>query len=140
MVFHRCLNDSKSPLISRTILSILADLNIAVVRIVSIHPLISNSSSPLTSLLGTVLSTPPTCSTVSLDHWHALSTFSHFTFFYFHSWTLKFTKRQVLVLLLIIVISGLLAGRKHSVCISKSKRFFASYFLGQIVVCAYILW
>ena len=51
MVFHRGLSDSKSPQVSRTLLSILANLNNAVVWMVSAHPLIPNSSSPLTAML-----------------------------------------------------------------------------------------
>ena len=46
--FYWSLSDSKSPHISRTLLSILADLNNKVVRIVSVRPLISNSFRPLT--------------------------------------------------------------------------------------------
>ena len=45
MVFHWSLGDSKSPQVSRTLLGILADLNNAVVWMVSIRPLISKSSS-----------------------------------------------------------------------------------------------
>ena len=52
-VFHRSLSDSKSQ-VSRTLLSILADLNNAVVWIVSTSPVISKSSSPCTNLLVTV--------------------------------------------------------------------------------------
>ena len=44
MVFHKSLSDSKSPQISRTLLSILADLNNAVIWIVLILPQISNSA------------------------------------------------------------------------------------------------
>ena len=47
MVFHRILSDSKSPQVFRTFLSILADLNNAVVWMVLIHPPISNFSSLL---------------------------------------------------------------------------------------------
>ena len=42
--FHRRQSDSKSPLVFRTLLSILADLNNAVIRVISILPLISSSS------------------------------------------------------------------------------------------------
>ena len=42
--FHWNLSNSKSPRVSRTLLSILTDLNIVVVWIVLIHPLISNPS------------------------------------------------------------------------------------------------
>ena len=42
-IFHWSLNDSKSPLVSRTLLSILANLNNIVVWMVSVLPMISNS-------------------------------------------------------------------------------------------------
>ena len=45
---------SKSPLFSRTLLTILADINNAVVWMVSTCPLIFKSSSPFTNLLGIV--------------------------------------------------------------------------------------
>ena len=45
-----CLNDSKSTQVSRILLSILADLNNTVVRMVSILPLISKSCSFFPSL------------------------------------------------------------------------------------------
>ena len=45
--FYWSLSDSKSPQVSRNLLSILADLNNAVVWIVSTRPLISKSPSPL---------------------------------------------------------------------------------------------
>ena len=60
MVSHWSLSDSKSPQISRTLLSILADLNNPVVWMVFIRPLISKSSSPCTSPLMTVSRTPVT--------------------------------------------------------------------------------
>ena len=50
MVSHWSLSDTKSPQVSRTLLSILADINNAVVRIVSTRPLISKPSSPVTVL------------------------------------------------------------------------------------------
>ena len=52
MVFHWILCKSKSLQVSRTLLSILANLNNAVVWIISIIPLISNSSSLFPSILG----------------------------------------------------------------------------------------
>ena len=50
MVFHWSLGDNKSPKVSRNLLSILADLNNAVVKIISARPL----SSKFNELLGTV--------------------------------------------------------------------------------------
>ena len=64
MVFHWSLSDSKSPQVSRTLLSILAVLNNAVVWMVSTRPPISKSSSPFSNPLVTVPNTPITCSTV----------------------------------------------------------------------------
>ena len=56
MIFYWSLSDSKSPRVSRTLLSILADLNNAIVCLVSVRPLISNSSKTFTQEV--VLSTP----------------------------------------------------------------------------------
>ena len=58
MVFHWSLRDSKSPRVSRTPLSILIDLNNAVVSIVFPCPLISKSSSLLILYLGIFPITP----------------------------------------------------------------------------------
>ena len=60
MVFYWSLSSSKSPQVSRTLLSILADLNNVIVWMVSIRPLISKSFSPCTTPLLTVLSAPIT--------------------------------------------------------------------------------
>ena len=47
MVLHWSQNDRKSFQFSRTLLSILANLKNAIILMVSIHPLIFNSSRPL---------------------------------------------------------------------------------------------
>ena len=47
-VFHWSLSDSKSPQVSKTLLSILADLNNIIIWMVSSHLLISKSSNPCT--------------------------------------------------------------------------------------------
>ena len=60
MVFHWCPSDSKSPQVSRALLSILANLNDAEVWIVLTRPLISTSSSFITNLLAAIPSTPIT--------------------------------------------------------------------------------
>ena len=58
MVSHWSQRDSRSPQISRTLLSILADLNKTVVRMISTRPLISTSSITCTNPLVTVPSVP----------------------------------------------------------------------------------
>ena len=60
MVFHLSFSDNKSPQVSRTLLSILADLNNDVVWVVSTRPLISESSSHFTTPLWTVPRAPMT--------------------------------------------------------------------------------
>ena len=54
MVFHWSLSDSKSPQVSRILLSIMAVLNNAVVWMVSTRPLTSKSSSSFNNPLATV--------------------------------------------------------------------------------------
>ena len=58
MVFHTSLSDSKSPQVSRTLLSILAVLNNVVVSMVSTRLPTFKSSSPFSNPLVTVPNTP----------------------------------------------------------------------------------
>ena len=60
MVFHWSLSDSKSPQVSRILLSILAVLNNVVVWMVSTHPPNCKSSSPLSNPLVIVPNAPIT--------------------------------------------------------------------------------
>ena len=60
MVSHRILSDSKSSQVSRTLLSILADVTNAVVLMVSSGSLVSKSSRPFTNPFVTVSSAPIT--------------------------------------------------------------------------------
>ena len=60
MVFHWRLSDSKSPQVSRTLLSILAVYNNAVVLMVSTRPPTSKSSRPFNNPLVTVPKAPIT--------------------------------------------------------------------------------
>ena len=60
MVFHRSLSENKSPQVSRTLLSILANQNNPVVWVVSARPLISKSSSLFINPLVTVQWVPIT--------------------------------------------------------------------------------
>ena len=121
MVFHWSLSDSKSPLVSRTLLSIRAVLNNAVVWMVSTCPPTSKSSSPFSNPLVTVPNAPITIGIIvtcmfhiffnSLARSRYLSLFSHsFSFILWSAGTAKSTILQVLSFLLIIIKSRLLAG------------------------------
>ena len=60
MVFHWSLSDSKSPQVSRTLLSILAVLNNVVIWMISTRPPTSKSPSPFSNPLVTVPNAPIT--------------------------------------------------------------------------------
>ena len=92
MVFHGGPSDRKIPQVSKTFLSIIADLNNTLVWVVSSLPLISsNSSSLLAKSLGTAPSAPTTIGiTVTLMLHSLFSSLVQeilyvFVFFYFHS-------------------------------------------------------
>ena len=129
VVFHWSLSDTKSPQISRILLSILVVLNNVVVWMVSIRPLTSKSSSPFSNPYVTVPKAPITIGIIVTCMFHsffnslARSRYLHFFSHYFSlilwsagtSWS---TILQVLFFLLIIIRSGILAGIRWSVCMS----------------------
>ena len=107
MIFHWSLSDSKSPQVSRTLLSILSDLNNAVVWIVSTCSIISKSSSLCINPLVTVPRAPITIGIMvtfmfysfcnSLARSRYISFFSlSFNFTLWLAGTAKFTILQVL--------------------------------------------
>ena len=134
MDFHWSLSDSKSPQVSRTLLSILAVLNNAVVWMVSTRPPTSKSSSPFSNTLVTV----PNATNYNWYncHQHLPQFFQFsskvevlillFTFFQLYSEVCRDRKvdyfASSLFFLLIIIKYGLLAGIRWSVCILKSHR------------------
>ena len=130
MVFHWSLSDSKSPQVSRILLSILAVLNSAVVWVVSTRPSTSRSSSPFSNPLVTVPNAPITIGIIVTCMFHSffnslarsryLSLFSHS--FSFILWSAETAKSTILQVLLIIIKSGLLVGIRWSVCMLKSHR------------------
>ena len=149
MVFHWSLSDSKSPQVSRALLSILAVLNNVVVWIVSTRPPTSKSSSPFSNPLVIVSNAPITIGIIVTCMFHSflnsrarpryLSFFSYsFSFILWSAATAMSTILQVLFCLLIIVRSGLLAEIRWSVCMSKSRRSLC-YFLGKVQGCAYTI-
>ena len=81
MVFHWRLSDSKYPQVSRTLLSILAYLNNAVIWMFSIFPLISRSSSPPSMPLGTIPSTPTTIGITVIFMFHIFFYFPNLSIF-----------------------------------------------------------
>ena len=119
--------------VSGTLLSILANLNKAVVWMVSTRPPMSKSSSPFNNLLVTVPKAPDTIGAIVTFMFHSffnslarsryLSYFSlSFSFILWSARAAKSTILQVLVFLLIIIRSGLLVGIRWSVCMPKSDR------------------
>ena len=114
MVFHWSLGDCKSHQISRTLLSILAGLISALILIVCTRPFISESSSPFTNLLVTVVSAPITlgitvtfmfqCCFRSLAESTHLSFFSFsFSFIQQSARTANSTMRQIFCFFLILL-------------------------------------
>ena len=115
MVFHWGLSDCKSPQVSRTLLSILAVLNNAVVLIAFTRPPTSKFSSPFSNPLVTVPNEPITIGIIVTCMFHSFFTSltrSKYLFFFSHSssfilWsagTAKSTILLVLFFLLIIII------------------------------------
>ena len=114
MVFHWNLSDSKSPQVSRTLLSILAVLNNAVVWMVSTRPPTSKSSRAFRNHFVTVPKAPITIGIIvtwmfhsffnSLTRSRYLSFFSHsFSFSLWSAGTAKSTILHILFFLLIII-------------------------------------
>ena len=140
MVFHWSLSDSKSPQVSRTLLSVLADLN-AVVWTVSTCHVISKSSSPCTNSLVTVPRAPITNGIIATFMFHSFYNSlarSRYLSLFLHSfsvtlWSAGITKStipQVLSFLLIIIRYGRLAEIRWSFCILKSLRSLCVSFFG----------
>ena len=96
MVFHWCLSDSKSPQVSRTLLSILADHNNVVVWMVSTRPLISKSSSHLTNPL---LIVPRAPITIGITVTFMLDSFFQFS----KHWYQKLAKMMIIIIIIIII-------------------------------------
>ena len=151
MVFHRSLSDSKSPQVSRTILSILAVLNNAVVWMVSTRPPTSKSSSPFSNPLVTVPNAPVTIGinftcmfhsfSSSLARSRYLSFFSiSFCFILWSAGTAKSTILQVLFFFCLLSLSLVSwPGLGDPFVYQSPIGVYASHFLGQMLGCAYTI-
>ena len=153
MVFHWRLSNSKSPQVSRTPLSIPADLNNAVVWKVSTRPPTSKSSRPFKNLLITVPKAPVTIIIIFTFIFHSffnsitrsryLSLFSHsLNFILWSAGTAKSTSLQIFFFffLLIIIRSDLLTEIRWSVCMSNSHQSLCVSFSRTVAgLCIYHL-
>ena len=124
MVFHWSLSDSKSPQVTRNILSILTLLTYAVVLMVSTRPPNFKSYSPFNNPLVTVPKAPISNGITV--------TFMFPSFF-------NSTILLVLSFLLIAISSGFLADIRWSVYISMSYRSLCVTFSMKGLGCAYII-
>ena len=157
MVFHWSLRDSKSPQVSRTLLSILAVLKNAVVWMVSTCPPTSNSSSPFSNPLVTVPNAPITIGIIFTCLFHSffqfpskieyLSFFSYsFSFILWSTGTAKSTILQVLFSFLFffffcwLLLSLVFRPRLGGPCVCRSPiGFYLCHFLVQVQGCAYTI-
>ena len=154
IVSHKSLSDSKSPQVSRTLLSILADFTNAVVWMVSTRPPTSKSSSSFNNPLVTMPKAPITIGIIVTFMFHSFFQFSSkvevliflFTFFQFYSVVSRdrkvdnFADFLFFFFLLIIIRSGLLVEIRWSVCISKSHRsLYLSFSRTGAELCIYHL-
>ena len=154
MVFHWSLSDSKSPQVSRTLLSILAVLNNAVVWMVSTRLPTSNSSSPFSNLLVTVPNAPITIGIIVTGMFHSffnslarsryLSFYSHsFSFILWSAGTAKLTILQVLFYCCCccwLLLSLVFWPRLGDPCVYRSPLgVYVCHFLGQALGCAYTI-
>ena len=151
MVFHWSLSDSKSPQVSRTLISILAVFKNAVVWMVSTRPPTSKSSSPFNIPLVTVPNAPITIGIIvtfmfnsffnSIARSRYLSFFSHsFSFILWSAGTAKSTILQVLFFCYWLLLGLVLWPRLGDLCVCQSPiGVYVCYFLGQMLSCAYTI-
>ena len=138
MVFLWSMSDSKLPQISRSLLSILADLNNAVFGMLSTHVLISVSSNPTINPLATLPRAPIrigiTVTFMFHSFFNSLARSKYLSFFSlsfnFTLWSAGTAKSTILFFLLIITWSGRQAEIRWSVCVSKSQRILCVSFSG----------
>ena len=133
MVFHRCLSDSKSLQVSRTLLRILADLSNAVVWMVFTRAINSKSSCLCTNHLMTAPSVPITIGLTVTFMFHnffstlARSTYSPLFLLFFQLLSMVSPNGKIhyslsSLFFLAISWSGRLSEIRWSVCITNSPK------------------
>ena len=135
MVFHRSLNNSQSPQVSRTLLSILVASSNAASWMVLILSLISSSWSLFFRFLRTIAKARITIGiTVTFMHHCVFCSFFRYLFSFLPSFTFILcsvstakSTIQVLFFLLIKTRFGLLIWIERCVCSSKSLKFYDYY-------------
>ena len=146
MVFHCSFSNSKSPQVSRTLLSILAVLSNAVIWIVSTRPPTSKSSGPFNNPLEIVPKAPITIGTIVTFMFHSffnslarsryLSFFSHF-FFCFIPCLAGTAKSTILQIFFFFFFCW---PRLNDPCVCQSHiRVYARHFLEQIIIIIIII-
>ena len=155
MVFHWSLSDSKSPRVSRTLLSILSVFNNAVVWMVSTRPPTSKSSRPFNNPLVTVPKAPITIGTILTFMFHIffnflarsryLALFSHsFSFILWSAGTAKSTILQIffyfLFVCLFVLFCLVFGPRLGDPFVYQSPTGVCEcHFLVQVLGCAYTI-
>ena len=151
MAFYWSLSDSKSPQVSRILLSILAVFNNAVVWMVFTRPPTSKSSSPFSNHFVTVQNAPITIGIIvtcmfhnffnSLARSRYLSLFSHsFSFILWTAMTAKSTLLQVLFFFCWLLLRLVFWPKLSDPCVYQSPiGVYECHFLGQVMGCAYTI-
>ena len=152
MVFHWSLSDSKSPQVSRILLSIWAVLNNEVVWMVSTRPTTSKSASPFSNPLVTVPNAPITIGIIVTCMFNSFFQFPskvevhilffNFFFFCFILWSAGTAKSAICKFssfgwLLLSLVFWLRLGDP---CVCQNPiGSYVLYFIGQVLGCAYTI-
>ena len=148
MVFRWSLSDGKSPQVSRTILSILDDLNNAVVWMVSTCAVIFKSSSPCANSLVTVPRVPITIGIILTFIFHSFinslaGTYLFFSLsFNFTLWSARTAKSTILqVLFFCWLLLGLDVWQRlgHPFVSENPRGVSACHSPEQMLCCAYTI-
>ena len=148
MVFQWSLSDSKSPKVTRILLSILAVLNNVVVWMVSTRPPTSKSSSPFRNPLVTVPNAPTTIVKIVTCMFHSFFQFPSkvevliLLFIFFQLYSVVSRDSFASSLLYCWLLLGLVFwSRLGDPCVCQNPiGVYVCYFLGQVLGCAYTIY